>query len=215
MDVKYIILIIVNLTLLCDTHVNCWQLILSPHKVKLCFFFLLFLYPYEMMDVSLTCCGNHFTIYVSQIIMLYTLKLYSACAESLSHAWLFVTPWTAAHQAALSMGLSQQEYWSGKGLPWWFRWQSVCLQYGRHGFDPWVGKIPWRRKWQLTPVFLPGKIPWMEEPVRLQPMGSQRVGHDWTTSLLRFPPPGDLPNPTQGLNLHLLHCRKIFYHWAT
>ena len=27
----------------------------------------------------------------------------------------------------------------------------------RHGFDPWVGKIPWRRKWQPTPVFLPGE----------------------------------------------------------
>ena len=27
----------------------------------------------------------------------------------------------------------------------------------RHGFDPWVGKIPWRRKWQFTLVFLPGK----------------------------------------------------------
>ena len=26
----------------------------------------------------------------------------------------------------------------------------------RHGFDPWVGKIPWKRKWQPTPVFLPG-----------------------------------------------------------
>ena len=25
------------------------------------------------------------------------------------------------------------------------------------GFDPWVGKIPWRRKWQPSPVFLPGK----------------------------------------------------------
>ena len=25
------------------------------------------------------------------------------------------------------------------------------------GFYPWVGKIPWRRKWQPTPVFLPGK----------------------------------------------------------
>ena len=24
-------------------------------------------------------------------------------------------------------------------------------------FDPWVGKIPWRKAWQLTPVFLPGK----------------------------------------------------------
>ena len=27
----------------------------------------------------------------------------------------------------------------------------------RHGFNPWVGKIPWGRKWQPTPVFLPGK----------------------------------------------------------
>ena len=25
------------------------------------------------------------------------------------------------------------------------------------GFYPWVGKLPWRRKWQLTPVFLPGR----------------------------------------------------------
>ena len=27
----------------------------------------------------------------------------------------------------------------------------------RLGFDPWVGKIPWRRAWQPTPVFLPGE----------------------------------------------------------
>ena len=27
----------------------------------------------------------------------------------------------------------------------------------RHGFDPWVRKIPWRRKWQTTPVFSPGE----------------------------------------------------------
>ena len=32
---------------------------------------------------------------------------------------------------------------------------SVCLQCQRPGFDPWVRKIPWRRKWQPTPVFLP------------------------------------------------------------
>ncbi|KAB0375069.1 hypothetical protein FD755_013561 [Muntiacus reevesi] len=31
----------------------------------------------------------------------------------------------------------------------------VCLQHGRPGFDPWVRKMPWRRKWQPTPVFLP------------------------------------------------------------
>ena len=28
----------------------------------------------------------------------------------------------------------------------------------RHRFHPWVGKIPWRRKWELTPVLLPGKF---------------------------------------------------------
>ena len=35
---------------------------------------------------------------------------------------------------------------------------SVCLQCGRPGFDPWVGKIPWKRKWQPTLVLLPGKF---------------------------------------------------------
>ena len=35
------------------------------------------------------------------------------CAESLSHVWFFVTLWTVACQAPLSMGFSRQEYWSG------------------------------------------------------------------------------------------------------
>ena len=34
---------------------------------------------------------------------------------------------------------------------------NVCLQCRRPGFDPWVGKISWRREWQPTPVFLPGE----------------------------------------------------------
>ena len=33
----------------------------------------------------------------------------------------------------------------------------LCRRGRRQGFYPWVGKIPWRRKWQPTPVFLPGK----------------------------------------------------------
>ena len=42
-------------------------------------------------------------------------------------------------------------------LPWWLRWYSVCLQCGRPRFNPWVGKILWRRKWQPTPGYLPGE----------------------------------------------------------
>ena len=37
--------------------------------------------------------------------------------KSLSHVRLLAAPWTAAHQAPLSMGLSRQEYWSGVPLP--------------------------------------------------------------------------------------------------
>ena len=38
-------------------------------------------------------------------------------AKLLSHVWLFVTPWTVACQASLSMGFSRQEYWSGSPCP--------------------------------------------------------------------------------------------------
>ena len=33
-----------------------------------------------------------------------------------------------------------------------------CRRCKRRRFDPWVGTLPWRRKWQPTPVFLPGKF---------------------------------------------------------
>jgi len=44
-----------------------------------------------------------------------------------------------------------------KGLPWWLRQYREHLQCRRFRFDPWVGKIPWSRPWQPTPVFLPGE----------------------------------------------------------
>ena len=55
------------------------------------------------------------------------------------------------------------------------------LQCGRPGFDPWVGKIPWRRAWQPTSVFWLGESPWTEEPGGLQSTGSHRVRHNWVT----------------------------------
>ena len=44
-----------------------------------------------------------------------------------------------------------------QGLPWWLRWERICLKYERPGFYPWIRKILWRREWQPTPVFLPGE----------------------------------------------------------
>ena len=51
--------------------------------------------------------------------------------------------------------------WNRWDLPGWSAGKEPacqCRRLKRCGFDPWVGRIPWRRKWQLTPVFLPGKF---------------------------------------------------------
>ena len=55
--------------------------------------------------------------------------------------------------------------------------ESAC-NVGDWGLIPGLGRFPWRRAWQPTPVFLPGESPWTEDPGRLQFMGLQRVGHD-------------------------------------
>ena len=55
---------------------------------------------------------------------------------------------------------------------------SVGRNTGRCGFDPWVEKIPRRGTWKPTPVFLPGDIPWREEPGGIQSVGPQRVRHN-------------------------------------
>ena len=68
------------------------------------------------------------------------------------------------------------------GLPWWLRWERICLKCRRPGFDPRVGKIHWRKGWQPTPVFLSGEFPWTEETGRLQSMVLQRVRHNWVTN---------------------------------
>ena len=57
----------------------------------------------------------------------------------------------------LSSSLAFMEHVWG-GLPQWLSGKEStrqCRRHKRSGFDPWVGKISWRRTWQPTPVFLP------------------------------------------------------------
>ena len=60
------------------------------------------------------------------------------------------------------------------GLPWWLSGKELTCQW-RHEFDPWVGKISWSRKWQHTPVFLPGEFHGQRSLV-----GSWATGHGVT-----------------------------------
>ena len=75
----------------------------------------------------------------------------------------------------------------GIGYPLLSSWSSLVVQTVKNvpvmwqtepGFDPWVGKSPWRRAWQPSLVFLPGESPRPKEPGRLQSMGLQRVRYN-------------------------------------
>ena len=56
-----------------------------------------------------------------------------------------------------------------QGLPWCLSDKESSCQCRRCGFDPWVRRIPWRRKWQHTSVFLPGKFHGQRSPVGYSP----------------------------------------------
>ena len=58
---------------------------------------------------------------------------------------------------------------------------KICLRCGRLGFDLWVRKIPWRREWQPTPVFLPGEFHGQRSLVGYSPWGCKESD---TTELL-------------------------------
>ena len=68
----------------------------------------------------------------------------------------------------------------GEELPKWLSSKEPACQYRRHGFDPWVGKISWKRKWQLSSVFLPGKCHGQKNLACYSPWG-HRFGHGWAT----------------------------------
>ena len=108
-----------------------------------------------------------------------TLVCACVCAKLLSFVQLFVTPCSVAHQSPLSMEFSRKGYWSWLPCPSPGDLPDLGIE---PGFHAWVGKIPWRRAWQPTPVFLPGEshgqrsLAWIEESGGLQSTGSQRVG---------------------------------------
>ena len=60
---------------------------------------------------------------------------------------------------------------------------KVCLQCERLGFDPWVGKIPWGRKWQPTPVVLPGESQAWRGLAGYSPWSCKEWDTTWATNI--------------------------------
>ena len=68
-----------------------------------------------------------------------------------------------------------------RGIPRWYSGKESTCQHRKHRFNPWVGKILWRRKWQPAPVFLPGESHRQRSLVGYSPWGHERVRHNLAT----------------------------------
>ena len=92
---------------------------------------------------------------------------------------------------------------------------SQCRRCRRHGFHPWVGKIPYRRKWQPTPVFLPGKFHGQQNLVGYSPWGHKELTQvsNWARTL-------GIPNSQccdgfrRTAKLHPLLCSPCLGEWV-
>ena len=67
------------------------------------------------------------------------------------------SPW-GHKESDMTERLNRTELMYVCALPWWLSGKEFACQCRRLGFDPCARKIPWRREWQRTPVFLPGKF---------------------------------------------------------
>ena len=64
------------------------------------------------------------------------------------------------------------------GLPLWQSGKESAHQCRRHrrcGFEPWVGKFPWKRKWHPTAVFLPGESHGQRRLAGYGPLGHREL----------------------------------------
>ena len=66
-----------------------------------------------------------------------------------------------------------------EGLPRWLGGEESTCQCRRCRFNPWVGKVSWRRKWLPTPVFLPGKSHGQRSLAGNSPQGGMESSTTW------------------------------------
>ena len=115
----------------------------------------------------------------------------SGCKTNNRLIWLlkrftYISEAEKAFQFHISKGDAKEE---GHSLSRWLRWWRICLQCRRPEFDPWVGKIPWRRVWLLTPVFWPGKAHGQKSLAGYSPWGckesdtTERLTLSWDTEV--------------------------------
>ena len=68
-------------------------------------------------------------------------------------------------------------------LPRWLSGKESTCQCRRHGFNSWVGKTSWSRKWQSSPVFLPGESPGEWSLASYHPWGCKELNTNFSETV--------------------------------
>ena len=99
-------------------------------------------------------------------------------------------------------------------------WDSrIHLQCRRPGFNPWVGKIPWRRKWKPTPVFLPGEFLEQRNLVGYSPWGHKESDRtEWLILLLSLSKSNQIWHSLEITShvcfIEFSYFQRYKYHWS-
>ena len=96
-------------------------------------------------------------------------EAWHAAALRVTKNWTWLSYWT------------ELNWMTNDGLSWWLSGKESACQCRRCRFNPCVRQIPWQRKWQPTPVFLPWESQGQRSLVGYNPWGCRRVGHDLAT----------------------------------
>ena len=84
--------------------------------------------------------------------------------------------------------------------------KNLPTAWKRHGFNPWIWKIPWEREWQAIPVFLPGESHEQRSLMDYSPWGC-KVGHDWAPNTYTH----TTPPPPQPYFTCAIHYGSLFW----
>ena len=103
-------------------------------------------------------------------------------------------------------------YYLPISLSRWLSWQRICMQCRRPGFDPWVGKIPWKTERLPTPEFWPGEFhglysPWGRKETQLSDFHFTHHKKTTLSNILNFFFNKSFKNYySRKLNIHFIRC---------
>ena len=129
------------------------------------------------LNIRQCCCIYICCVYLTHIMLLWNIILFSKSTQNIHQDRLkchaIKTSFDKFRRTKSIPHVSGGTGGGGKEPTCW------CKKCKRLRLDPWVGKIPWRRKWQPTPVILPGRFHGQRNLVGPSPRGHKESDYNW------------------------------------